>query len=326
MLLVKRGFAVREIVVGILLFVVLLIISSILVSEYLFKNIISRQKKSSFSKDIDASVGWYRHYPIAKEGREWLEKMPYINVYIKSFDGLKLYGALLENKNFSNKIVICVHGFTGSGKKDFASLARTYYENGYNVLLVDNRAHGQSEGKYVGFGILDRIDVRNWIKYIISRFGADVQIFLHGISMGGVTVLMTSSIAPKNVRGIVADCAFTNVYEIFAYVLKRDYHLPKFPILYLTDIMSRLRAGYGYKDVDSSKEIAKSNIPILFIHGENDDFVPLWMTMKNYSRCKADKELFIVKGSEHAESHYIDKNGYEKRVLAFIDKHSSKAQ
>ena len=308
----------REILVGILLFAVLLVACSVFVSEYLFKIIIYRQKKSSSQKDIDAVASWYRHYPIAKEGRRWLEGMPYINVYIKSFDGLRLYGALLEN--YSDKIVICVHGFTGSGKKDFASLARTYYLNGYNVLLVDNRAHGQSEGKYVGFGVLDRFDLRNWVKYVINRFGSNVQIFLHGISMGAATVLMASSIMPKNVRGIIADCGFTSVYEIFEYVLKRDYHLPKFPIIYLTNIMSKIRAGYGYKDVNTTAEIARSDIPILFIHGENDEFVPLWMTMKNYFHCKAYKELFIVRESEHAESHYIDKKGYERRILTFIEK------
>lgn len=308
----------REILVGILLFAVLLVACSVFVSEYLFKIIIYRQKNSSSQKDIDAVASWYRHYPIAKEGRRWLEGMPYINVYIKSFDGLRLYGALLEN--YSDKIVICVHGFTGSGKKDFASLAQAYYKNGYNVLLVDNRAHGQSEGKYVGFGVLDRLDLRNWVKYVINRFGSNVQVFLHGISMGAATVLMASSIMPKNVRGIIADCGFTSVYEIFEYVLKRDYHLPKFPIIYLTNIMSKIRAGYGYKDVNTTTEIARSDIPILFIHGENDEFVPLWMTMKNYSHCKAYKELFIVRESEHAESHYIDKKGYEKRILTFIEK------
>lgn len=308
----------REILVGILLFAVLLVACSVFVSEYLFKIIIYRQKNSSSQKDIDAVASWYRHYPIAKEGRRWLEGMPYINVYIKSFDGLRLYGALLEN--YSDKIVICVHGFTGSGKKDFASLAQAYYKNGYNVLLVDNRAHGQSEGKYVGFGVLDRLDLRNWVKYVINRFGSNVQIFLHGISMGAATVLMASSIVPKNVRGIIADCGFTSVYEIFEYVLKRDYHLPKFPIIYLTNIMSKIRAGYGYKDVNTTAEIARSDIPILFIHGENDEFVPLWMTMKNYSHCKAYKELFIVRESEHAESHYIDKKGYERRILTFIEK------
>ncbi len=308
----------REILVGILLFAVLLVACSVFVSEYLFKIIIYRQKKSSSQKDIDAVASWYRHYPIAKEGRRWLEGMPYINVYIKSFDGLRLYGALLEN--YSDKIVICVHGFTGSGKKDFASLAQAYYKNGYNVLLVDNRAHGQSEGKYVGFGVLDRLDLRNWVKYVINRFGSNVQVFLHGISMGAAAVLMASSIMPKNVRGIIADCGFTSVYEIFEYVLKRDYHLPKFPIIYLTNIMSKIRAGYGYKDVNTTAEIARSDIPILFIHGENDEFVPLWMTMKNYSHCKAYKELFIVRESEHAESHYIDKKGYERRILKFIEK------
>lgn len=308
----------REILVGILLFAVLLVACSVFVSEYLFKIIIYRQKNSSSQKDIDAVASWYRHYPIAKEGRRWLEGMPYINVYIKSFDGLRLYGALLEN--YSDKIVICVHGFTGSGKKDFASLAQAYYKNGYNVLLVDNRAHGQSEGKYVGFGVLDRLDLRNWVKYVINRFGSNVQVFLHGISMGAATVLMASSIMPKNVRGIIADCGFTSVDEIFEYVLKRDYHLPRFPIIYLTNIMSKIRAGYGYKDVNTTAEIARSDIPILFIHGENDEFVPLWMTMKNYSHCKAYKELFIVRESEHAESHYIDKKGYERRILTFIKK------
>ena len=171
----------REILVGILLFAVLLVACSVFVSEYLFKIIIYRQKNSSSQKDIDAVASWYRHYPIAKEGRRWLESMPYINVYIKSFDGLRLYGALLEN--YSDKIVICVHGFTGSGKKDFASLAQAYYKNGYNVLLVDNRAHGQSEGKYVGFGVLDRLDLRNWVKHVINRFGSNVQIFLRQLCL-----------------------------------------------------------------------------------------------------------------------------------------------
>mgnify|MGYP000805368900 FL=1 len=168
--------------------------------------------------------------------------------------------------------------------------------------------------------MLDRLDLRNWVKYTVNRFGSNIKIFLHGISMGGATVLMASSIMPKNVRGIIADCGFTSVDEIFEYVLKRDYHLPRFPIIYLTNIMSKIRAGYGYKDVNTAAEIAKSDIPVLFIHGENDEFVPLWMTMKNYSYCKAYKELYIVKDSEHAESHYIDKKAYESRMLAFVDK------
>ena len=96
--------------------------------------------------------------------------------------------------------------------------------------------------------------------------------------------------------------------------------LPFSQIIYLTNIMSKIRAGYGYKDVNTAAEIAKSDIPVLFIHGENDEFVPLWMTMKNYSHCKAYKELYIVRESEHAESHYIDKKGYERRILTFIEK------
>ena len=305
----KWGIAVFEILVGILLFVVLLVVCSVLVSEYLFKMIIYRQKKSSCQKDIDAVASWYFTVRTDEQSGQTI------------ISGMgRLYGALLENEKFSDKIIICVHGFTGSGKKDFASLARTYYLNGYNVLLVDNRAHGQSEGKYVGFGVLDRLDLRNWVKYTVNRFGSNIKIFLHGISMGGATVLMASSIMPKNVRGIIADCGFTSVDEIFEYVLKRDYHLPRFPIIYLTNIMSKIRAGYGYKDVNTAAEIAKSDIPVLFIHGENDEFVPLWMTMKNYSYCKAYKELYIVKDSEHAESHYIDKKAYESRMLAFVDK------
>ncbi len=317
----KWGFAVKEIIIGILIFIILFVFASVFVSQYLFRIIIYRQKKSSSQKDIDAAASWYRHYPIAMAARLWLENMPYVNVYIKSFDGLRLYGALLENPTSFDKIVVCVHGFTGSGKKDLSSLAKAYYNNGYSVLLVDNRAHGQSEGKYVGFGVLDRRDTLTWVKYLIKHFGSNVQIFLHGISMGGAAVLMSASLMPENVRGIIADCGFTSVYDIFTYVLKKDYHLPKFPVIYLTNIMSRLRAGYGYKDVNTVDEIAKSNIPILFIHGENDDFVPLWMTMKNYAQCHTDKELFIVKEAEHAESHYIDKSGYEKRSLAFIKKH-----
>lgn len=144
---------------------------------------------------------------------------------------------------------------------------------------MDNRAHGQSEGKYVGFGVLDRLDLRNWVKYTVNRFGSNIKIFARYIN-GRSNCTYGKQYYAKNVRGIIADCGFTSVYEIFEYVLKRDYHLPKFPIIYLTNIMSKIRAGYGYKDVNTAAEIAKSDIPVLFIHGENDEFVPLWMTMK----------------------------------------------
>lgn len=141
--------------------------------------------------------------------------------------------------------------------------------------------------------------------------------------MGGATVLMTSGLKlPKNVKAIIADCAFTSAYDVFSHILKRDYHIPKFPIMNLTERMTQKKAGYGYNEVSTLNEVAKTEIPILFIHGEVDDFVPIWMSEKNYEACNSEKELLIIKNADHAESYYTDTETYENALKNMIKKYT----
>ena len=304
--------------------IVLIIVITIVAgfsSMYFFRTTILRKPTATLENNINANTNWEKYLPFLKERRIWFESQKKDDLYIQSFDGLKLHGTFLGADN-NKKCVICFHGYTSKGTNDFCALSKFYHEQGFNVILADARNHGESEGKYTGFGVLDRKDAAKWIDYAINRFGKDVNIFLHGISMGGATVLMASGLQlPKNVKAIIADCAFTSAYDVFSHILKRDYHIPKFPIMNMTEYMTKKKAGYGYKDVNTLDEVAKTEIPILFVHGENDDFVPLWMTEKNFDACNSEKEILKVKNADHAESYFAQTDDYEKAIKNLIEKY-----
>ncbi|MCQ4022147.1 MULTISPECIES: alpha/beta hydrolase [unclassified Ruminococcus] len=302
---------------------VIVIIVLICATVYFYRLTILRKPTATLENNINASTDWSKHLDFIHKRKEWFYAQPMEEVYINSCDGLKLHATLLKNSSPSIKTVICFHGYTSCGKNDYTSLSKFYYEHGFNVLIVDERAHGESEGKYIGFGVLDRNDAKSWVQYIIEQFGNDSIIFLHGTSMGGATVLMATGVdLPSNVKAVVSDCAFTSAYDVFCHILKRDYHIPKFPIMNLTDYLTKKNAGYGYKDVNTIDCVSKTNIPILFIHGDKDDFVPYWMSEKNYAGCSSEKELLIVQGADHAESYYVNTSAYEAALLRFIEKYA----
>lgn len=290
-------------------------------SLYFFNFTILRKPTATIDNNINANTDWKKHIDFIRSRKAWLLEQKLEDVYIKSFDGLKLHATVLECDN-SKKCVICFHGYSSKGLNEYGSMAKFYYEQNFNLIIPDARNHGDSEGKYTGFGVLDRHDAKRWIDYAVKRFGDDVKIILQGISMGGATVLMTCSMdLPENVKAIVADCAFTSAYDVFTHILKRDYHIPKFPIMNVTEWMTKRKAGYGYKDVSTLDEVAKTNIPILFIHGEVDDFVPVWMSEKNFEACKSEKELLILEEADHAEAYYAKTLQYENAVKKMIEKY-----
>lgn len=291
-------------------------------ARYFFRFTILRKPTATLDNNINANTKWEQHLEFIRPRKAWLAEQPCEDVYITSFDGLKLHGTVLKCGNNKN-CVICFHGYTSRGLNDYGAMAKFYHEQNFNIIMIDARNHGESEGKYTGFGVLDRKDAQKWVDFAIELFGEDVNIFLHGDSMGGATVLMTSGLdLPKNVKAIIADCAFTSAYDVFSHILKRDYHIPKFPIMNITERMTKKKAGYGYSDVSTLNEVAKTRIPILFIHGEADDFVPTWMSEKNYEACNSEKELLIVKGADHAESYYTDTALYENAVKNMIKKYT----
>ena len=287
----------------------------------LFYRVIPRQDgmKVDISEMADAAQ-WEEYKKIITPRREELTAREHEEVSLISGDGLRLRANYFPCETPGKKVVLACHGYTSKGISDFAALSSFYLSRGYDCLIPDMRAHGESEGDYIGFGILDRFDCLDWIRWIVARCGSDVQIVLHGVSMGAATVLMVTGLAglPENVKCITADCAFTSPYDVFAHILKRDYHLPPFPVMNITDMMCRQKAGYGFRDTSTLLAMQTNTIPILFVHGSKDNFVPTRMSYENYEACKAPKQLLIVEGAGHAASYYEDPERYEAVVDAFL--------
>lgn len=256
----------------------------------------------------------------ASREENWiLDQSNYCDEEIESFDNLKLHGYKINNEN-SNVWVITVHGYMGSGAK-MASYAENFYNMGYNVLVPDLRGHGKSEGDYIGMGWNDRKDILRWIDLILKE-NNNAKIILHGVSMGGATVMMTSGEKlPENVKCIIEDCGYSSVVDEFEDKLKNIFNLPKTPILQAADLVSRVRAGYWFSDASSVNQLKKAKVPILFIHGDKDDFVPYDMLDKVYNAADVEKEKLVVEGAEHAKSAYVNPELYWNTISNFINKH-----
>ncbi len=250
----------------------------------------------------------------------WIsDQSNYCDEEIESFDNLKLHGYKINNKN-SNVWVITVHGYMGSGAK-MAFYAENFYNMGYNVLVPDLRGHGKSEGNYIGMGWNDRKDILRWIDLILKE-NNNAEIILHGVSMGGATVMMTSGEElPENIKCIIEDCGYSSVVDEFEDKLKNIFNLPKTPILQVADLLSRVRAGYWFSDASSVSQLKKAKVPILFIHGDKDDFVPYDMLDKVYNAADVEKEKLVVEGAEHAKSAYVNPELYWNTISKFINKH-----
>lgn len=285
---------------------------------YFYRRTMKRSKAKTERTMKMAGTDWNRYKPFLEERKKLFLAQPHSDVYITSKDGLKLHGTYFPVGD-EKKVVICFHGYTSEGMKDYIGLSDYYIKRGYSMLLVDERSHGQSEGEYIGFGYLDRFDAVSWIDFILEKLGEDVQILLHGTSMGGATVLMASGLElPKQVKGIISDCGFTSPKYVFTHVLHSMYHLPAFPVIQITSAVNKRKAGYGMDDCNSAREVKKAKVPILFIHGDADTFVPCSMCEEIYENCASPKKKLIVNGAAHAESYYKDTKAYESALNDFI--------
>lgn len=288
----------------------------------LFNTVIPRQDgvKVDISEMADMAR-WEEYKKIIAPRSEWVHSKELEQIYITARDGIKLHGWYLPCEKPTDKLVIIGHGYTSKGI-DSAAHAYFFSRMGFDCLMPDHRAHGDSEGDYIGFGILDRYDCRSWIEYVKERFGEDKKILLHGTSMGATTVLMTAALPDisDSVKGVISDCAYTSPYDVFSHILKRDYHLPKFPIMNINSVICRKKAGYGFKDHSTLDAVKNIKCPVLFIHGAEDKFVPTSMTFQNYEACTAPKDLLIVENAGHGASYYENTEQYEEAERKFIDR------
>lgn len=304
--------------ITLLLITLILLIGLTLASFYFYDLSVARTHKDFLQGDT--SLDFNQSVPAVPPRKTWFDESGYEDIEITSFDNLKLRGYYLKANKPTTKTAIIVHGYS-SKAKEMSHYAKFYHETlGYNVLMADNRGHGESEGDYIGFGWHDRKDYLRWINYIITNINSNAEIILHGVSMGGATVLMTSGeTLPDNVKAIISDCAYTSVKAELSYQMKKMYNLPSFPLVNTTSLLTKIKAGYFFGEASAIKQVAKSNTPTLFIHGDKDTFVPYEMVYELYETCSSEKDLFVVPNATHATAYREDKEGYEKKISDFLN-------
>ncbi len=251
-------------------------------------------------------------------GRDWLKTHPHTPVEIMSYDGLRLRAALYENPDAKAVLVAC-HGYRSNGIRDFASAMRFYHDHGMTILLIDQRASGQSEGKYTTFGVRERLDIRDWCAAAADRFPR-LPILLAGISMGASSVLMAADDLPENVAAVLADCGYTSPWDEFAFIARR-YMTPAGVILLPgVDLFCRLLAGFGLRECSAEDTLRRCRLPVFFVHGEADGLVPYEFSPRNMAACAGPTTLFSVPGADHGMSYLIDPAGYHRAVTEFLHK------
>lgn len=238
---------------------------------------------------------------------------------MESKDGLSLWAEVYPNKD-SHVYVLAVHGYTVD-HRDIAPAIVPFAQKGWNVVTIDQRGRGNSEGDYLSMGYHEKTDVVAWSEKIVE-VDPQAQIVLYGESMGGATVLMASGEQlPLQVKAVVEDCAYTSAYAMFKNQLKERFGLPEFPFLPAAAIVGQMRAGFNFNDADALAQIAKATLPILFIHGKADDYVPTFMGQELYDAYQGEKELLLIDGAGHGASADMDPQTYYDTTFAFLEKY-----
>ena len=244
----------------------------------------------------------------------------YEAVEINSVDGLRLYGRYYHRKDGA-PLVIFFHGYKGNIYRDGNGIYAYSKKNNINLLLVNQRSQGRSEGKTITFGIMERHDCKFWVEYAVKRFGGDIKIDLFGLSMGAATVMMAADVGlPDNVKGILADCGFSSPKEILCTVME-NLHYPSKLMYPLAKLGAKWFGHFDLEEASAYESMKNCNIPILFVHSEGDDFVPFQMSEKCYEVCSSkDKTFARVKGVGHALSWCLEPEVYQSAMVEFFEK------
>ncbi len=247
-----------------------------------------------------------------------LDALPYEQVFIRSRDGLKLAARYYHFRD-GGPVQIQFHGYRGNALREYSGGNVIAQELGYNSLVVDERAHGKSEGHTISFGILERYDCLDWAEYVSKRFGSDTPIILSGISMGAATVLMASELSlPANVAAITADCPYSSPGAIIRKVC-RDIGVPGSLAYPFVALGGWVFGGFKIWKSSPVKAVKHTNIPIQLIHGEDDRFVPCEMSRKIYDACAAPKRLATFPDAGHGLSYLADTPRYHQVFKSFMD-------
>ena len=251
---------------------------------------------------------------IIKKGNDWISDKYndrlIRDIYIESFDKLKLHAIFIEKKN-SNGIILECHGYRSSASRDLYASCHEYYDMGYSLLIPDNRACNLSEGQYITFGIYESRDIHSWIEYINREF-PEMDIILAGISMGASSVLMSlkDTSEDMNIKCAIADSGYISPYEEVLYCIKHYFHINGKAFIGMINVWCKLFAGFSLKENDTVSSLKEVKIPILFIHGLADEFVPPLNSEENYKKYNGIKLLELFENADHGMSYLIDPERY----------------
>lgn len=248
----------------------------------------------------------------------WFEQRA-VRVTHRNRDNMRLTGWFVPHPGSHRYAVIC-HGYTNCGR-NMRHRGKPFYDMGFNLLMPDARAHGGSDGKMIGMGWPERRDMVEWIYEILKR-DPDAKILLYGESMGAATVMMTAGeVLPEQVKLAIEDCGFTSVWDQMKSAIPYLYHIPPYPMLPVASCLSKLRAGYTFREASAIRQVRRCKIPMLFIHGEADDFVPYPMVHRLYEAATCEKQLLTVPKAGHCLSAETAPDVYWNTVCSFVERY-----
>ncbi|HBP25542.1 MAG TPA: alpha/beta hydrolase [Acholeplasmatales bacterium] len=256
--------------------------------------------------------------PLIKASLKWVNEQKPEKVTILSNDKLKLAAKFVAAEEAIGTFIL-FHGYRSMVKNDFSVVLKAFIDHHYNVLLVDHRAHGDSEGHFITFGVKESEDVALWAKYVSERY-PNLPIFLNGLSMGASSALMSTRFElPKEVQGIIADSGPTSPKEIIHHFIKHYTHLSPKPIYTLIRFWAKLLAKVDLSELSAVEILKKNTVPVLFIHGKADTVVPVWMSERNYEACQSYKEIVLVDKAEHGTSFLVNRPKVMATLSTFME-------
>lgn len=302
----------------ILLVILLLMIFS---GVYMFIVACRRSKEIDWlSREALNATPYADHYDNIIAADKWIREHGAEDIYIQSYDDLRLHAKWIPVQNPKGTVLL-VHGYRSCYLLDFSLVLDVYHNLGFNLLIPDQRSHRQSQGKYITFGVKESRDMLGWLAFH-NEFCGKIPVLLSGMSMGASTVLfMADEDLPENVCGIIADCGFTSPKDILKHVFRKTVHFPAGPIIWVTDLLARIFAGFSLYAKDTRKTLAKSTVPVFMVHGMEDNFVPCDMTRQGYDACTSEKQLLLVAGAGHGVSYFHDQVGYAAALMYFLKIH-----
>jgi len=263
--------------------------------------------------------------PFREDMIRWIQEarqMKTQDFYIRSDDGLKLHGRFYEFAP-GTPIELMFHGYRGSAERDLSGGVQRCFLLGRSALLVDQRCSNESDGHVITFGIKEHKDCLRWIVFMVEHFGPDVKIILTGISMGASTVLMAAGHKlPENVIGVLADCGFNSARDIMFSVIK-GMGLPPRVCYPFVKLGARIYGGFDIEEYSAQDAMKQCEVPVIFFHGLDDDFVPAWMSQKCYDACSARKELVLIPGAGHGLSYPVAPDRYLSALRDFFGPEAS---